>query len=80
MAMAIFNQFTGINAVNIYSTNLFEKMGISTTIGSIIVGVSQLFGVFIGAFVMRCGVGFRPLTIISALLLGTLLLLIGIFE
>lgn len=40
MAIAVFNQFSGVNAITIYSTTLFQNLGVSATVGSVVVGVS----------------------------------------
>lgn len=40
IVMAFFNQFCGCNAVTIYSTQIFKSLKISSTVGSIITGVS----------------------------------------
>jgi len=40
MAIGVFNQFSGCNAITIYSTTLFNNLGVSATVGSVVVGVS----------------------------------------
>ena len=44
MALAFFNQFSGVNCITIYSSDLFDQIGISPTIGSALVGIFQLIG------------------------------------
>lgn len=39
MALAFFNQFSGVNCITIYSSDLFSDLNISPTIGSAMVGV-----------------------------------------
>jgi hypothetical protein len=61
--VAFFNQFSGVNAISIYSTKLFTGLNISTKVGSIIVGVSQFFGAIAGGSVAGCGFGYRGMMI-----------------
>lgn len=63
--MAFFNQFSGVNAVTIYSTKIFAEVNISTTLGGLITGISQFLGVIAGGFLMKFNLGFRSLMIIA---------------
>lgn len=78
--IAIFNQFSGCNAVTIYSTTLFLKLDVSATVGSIIVGVSQVIGCLLGGVLMRCGFGYKTLMVAAELVMGTLLFLTAFFA
>ena len=44
IALAFFNQGSGVNCITIYSSDLFDDLHISPTIGSAMVGVFQLIG------------------------------------
>ena len=44
MALAFFNQFSGVNCITIYSNTLFENLNINPTAGSAMVGIFQLIG------------------------------------
>jgi hypothetical protein len=57
---------------------MFDDMGISKVIGSMVVGGCNLFGVFTGILFMKLGIGYRPALIGGQFLMGVLLMLIGI--
>ena len=80
IGICLINQLSGQNAVNIYSTTMFEDMGISVSLGNIIVGGSNLLGVVIGIFVMKIGIGYRSAFIIGQFSEGFLLMLIAILQ
>mmetsp|Transcript_22968 Transcript_22968/g.31341 ORF Transcript_22968/g.31341 Transcript_22968/m.31341 type:complete len:97 (-) Transcript_22968:528-818(-) len=57
-AMAFFNQASGITAINMFSTDIFETMAlngssITPTVGTQILGGGSLIGVFIAPINMR---------------------------
>jgi hypothetical protein len=80
ITLALFNQLTGINAIAIYSTHLFNSLDIPSSIGSIIVGVSQFLGVVVGGILVKIGMGFKLMTIVAHITIGLLLLGTSIFS
>ena len=47
MALAFFNQFSGVNCITIYSATLFENLDIDPITGTAMVGIFQLVGCLI---------------------------------
>jgi len=47
MALAFFNQFSGVNCITIYSSDLFENLKMNPITGSALVGIFQLVGCLI---------------------------------
>jgi hypothetical protein len=80
MLIAVFNQFSGINAISIYSTTLFANLGVSATTGSIVVGVSQVLGCLLGGALLPFGFGYKTLMVTAEIVMGVLLLLTAIFA
>ena len=39
MTLAFFNQFSGVNCITIYSSDLFSQIGLNPTVGSALVGI-----------------------------------------
>jgi hypothetical protein len=69
-----------VTGINIYSTKLFEDVNVPATIGSIIVGFSQLIGCLIGGILINAGAGYRTMMVYGQYLMGLLLLLVGYFA
>ena len=76
----MFNQLTGINAITIYSTHLFNNLHIPSSIGSIIVGVSQFVGVIVGGILVKIGMGFKLMLILAHISIGILLVGVAFFS
>lgn len=57
--MAFFNQMSGVNAITIYSTKIFDDVKISSTVGGLITGISQFLGCIAGGFLLRYDIGIR---------------------
>ena len=69
MAIAFFNQMSGVNLISIYSTTLFENLqedaadgGFSITpgTGTALVGVSQFIGCLVAPLLGKC-FGLKPI-------------------
>jgi hypothetical protein len=70
-----------VSAVNIYSTTLFDKIGISNLTGSLIIGGSNLLGASLSVLVNRvCQFGYRPGFIAVMFIMATLLAITAVLE
>ena len=72
IAIAFFNQMTGVNLISIYSTDLFKSFpegGITPTTGSALVGVAQFVGCLIAPLLGLC-MGMKPIFVGGQVAMG----------
>jgi len=82
--VALFNQLTGINAVSLYSTTIFEQIqessesgGFSPIFGTSLVGISMFVGCLLGPLVQAL-LKIRAIFIVGQVLMGLCLLIVGV--
>ncbi|PON85531.1 Major facilitator, sugar transporter-like [Trema orientale] len=76
----VFGQFGGINGISFYTSTILDSAGFSSKIGSIVIGVTQIFAAILGiCFIDKFGR--RPILLISAIgtCLGCILLGLSFF-
>jgi phage shock protein PspC (stress-responsive transcriptional regulator) len=52
--MMAFQQLSGINVIILYSSKIFESVGISTTLGAALTNSANLFGAIVGMSLLSC--------------------------
>jgi len=78
--MALFNQLSGVNAINIYSTDMLKKIeGLDPIVGNYMLMSAACFGTIAGLLVGKCFT-IRSLIIGGEFCLGLLLGLIALFS
>jgi hypothetical protein len=84
MAIAFFNQFSGVNFIGIYSNDIFTDMqktgsSITPSVGSAYLGIAQFVGCCIAPFVGMV-LGLKKVFVVGQLVMGVCLLLVAIFT
>ena len=86
MILAFINQTTGINAINIYSTTIYQNIqdesggdgGISPRLGSVLNGVAQVFGAVTSPFIAYFS--FRTIFNGGLLIMGIVMSVVAVLE
>lgn len=80
LGLMFFQQFSGINAVIFYTTNIFESAGsnIPSKIATIIVGVVQMIATYISSLLIERA-GRKILLLQSCIIMGLNLIILGIY-
>ncbi|KAH8314336.1 hypothetical protein KR059_002967, partial [Drosophila kikkawai] len=78
--LQVFQQWTGINAILFYSSSIFEDTGsgISGSLASIIIGVTQVLSTLVGVLIIDKA-GRRILLLVSGLLMAVTTALMGVY-
>ena len=77
MGLAFFNQFSGVNCITIYSTDLFDSLKINSQVGSALVGIFQLLGCLLATQLNKF-IGFRVIFTVGMSIMSASHLIVAI--